>query len=95
MNILRRKLPAEKINETLVQRGIMLFAILLARSAIVLNAPVLSFTSICSPIFGMVGCLIPAAGLQSSCTAQIQRGVAVSDYRHRFAAVRISVLAFS
>lgn len=29
-------------------------------SAIVLNAPVLSFTSICSPIFGMVGCLIPA-----------------------------------
>ncbi|BFU63887.1 hypothetical protein THUN1657_05510 [Rodentibacter abscessus] len=28
--------------------------------AIVLNAPVLSFTSICSPIFGLVGCLIPA-----------------------------------
>jgi len=26
----------------------------------VLNAPVLSFTSICSPIFGLVGCLIPA-----------------------------------
>jgi hypothetical protein len=38
----------------------MFFAILLAWSAIVLNAPVLSFTSICSPIFGMVGCLIPA-----------------------------------
>ncbi|WP_410377012.1 hypothetical protein [Enterobacter sp. CPE_E423] len=60
MNILRRKIPAEKINENHVQRGIMLFAILLAWSAIVLNAPVLSFTSICSPIFGMVGCLIPA-----------------------------------
>ncbi|ENA9887665.1 septum formation protein [Escherichia coli] len=60
MNILRRKMPAEKINENLVQRGIMIFAILLAWSAIVLNAPVLSFTSICSPIFGMVGCLIPA-----------------------------------
>ena len=60
MNILRRKIPAEKINENLVQRGIMIFAILLAWSAIVLNAPVLSFTSICSPIFGMVGCLIPA-----------------------------------
>ncbi|OFJ71086.1 hypothetical protein HMPREF2851_08505 [Actinomyces sp. HMSC064C12] len=25
-----------------------------------LNAPVLSFASICSPIFGMIGCLIPA-----------------------------------
>lgn len=60
MNILRRKMPAKKINENLVQRGIMIFAILLAWSAIVLNAPVLSFTSICSPIFGMVGCLIPA-----------------------------------
>ena len=48
MNILRRKMPAEKINENLVQRGIMIFAILLAWSAIVLNAPVLSFTSICS-----------------------------------------------
>ena len=60
MNILRRKMPAEKINENLVQRGIMIFAILLAWSAIVRNAPVLSFTSICSPIFGMVGCLIPA-----------------------------------
>lgn len=60
MNILRRKMPAEKIKENLVQRGIMIFAILLAWSAIVLNAPVLSFTSICSPIFGMVGCLIPA-----------------------------------
>lgn len=58
MNVLRRKMPTEKINESTVQRGIMLFAILLAWSAIVLNAPVLSFTSICSPIFGMVGCLI-------------------------------------
>lgn len=73
MNILRRKMPAEKINENLVQRGIMIFAILLAWSAIVLNAPVLSFTSICSPIFGMVGCLIPGvAGLQSTSIAQIQ-----------------------
>lgn len=60
INLLRRKMPMEKINEKLVQRGIMIFAILLAWSAIVLNAPVLSFTSICSPIFGMVGCLIPA-----------------------------------
>ena len=60
MNILRRRMPAEKINEKWVLNGIMLFAILLAWSAIILNAPVLSFTSICSPIFGMVGCLIPA-----------------------------------
>lgn len=60
MNLLRRRMSADNINETLVQRGIMLFAIVLAWSAVALNAPVLSFTSICSPIFGLVGCLIPA-----------------------------------
>ncbi|MCT4708871.1 amino acid permease [Enterobacteriaceae bacterium H11S18] len=60
MNVLRRRMPAEKINDKLVQRGIMVFAIVLAWGAVALNAPVLSFTSICSPIFGLVGCLIPA-----------------------------------
>lgn len=60
MNILQRMMPAEQINKTLVKYGIMVFAVLLAWGAIILNAPVLSFTSICSPIFGMVGCLIPA-----------------------------------
>jgi serine transporter len=60
MNVLQRYLPANRINEKWVQKGIMVFAILLAWSAIILNAPVLSFTSICSPIFGLIGCLIPA-----------------------------------
>lgn len=60
MNVLSRMMPADKINEKWVQNGIMIFAVLLAWGAIILNAPVLSFTSICSPIFGMVGCLIPA-----------------------------------
>lgn len=60
MNLLQRKFPTRQFDEKYVQGGIMVFAILLAWSAIVLNAPVLSFTSICSPIFGMIGCLIPA-----------------------------------
>lgn len=60
MNLLRRKFPTRQFDEKYVQGGIMIFAILLAWSAIVLNAPVLSFTSICSPIFGLIGCLIPA-----------------------------------
>lgn len=60
MNLLARIMPEEKINQNYVQKGIMVAAILLAWGAIVLNAPVLSFTSICSPIFGLVGCLIPA-----------------------------------
>lgn len=60
MNLLARVMPEDKINQNYVQKGIMIAAILLAWGAIVLNAPVLSFTSICSPIFGLVGCLIPA-----------------------------------
>ena len=60
MNMLRRVVPEERINKSLVGYGIMIFTILLSWGAIVLNAPVLSFTSICSPIFGLVGCLIPA-----------------------------------
>ncbi|MDH2999520.1 hypothetical protein A1D23_05365 [Chelonobacter oris] len=60
MNLLLRKFSIDQINPQYVQKSIMVFAILLAWSAIVLNAPVLSFTSICSPIFGFVGCLIPA-----------------------------------
>lgn len=60
MNLLRRVMPDERINRDLVGKGIMVFTVMLSWGAIVLNAPVLSFTSICSPIFGMVGCLIPA-----------------------------------
>ncbi|OOF64241.1 aromatic amino acid transport family protein [Rodentibacter sp. Ppn85] len=60
INLLARIMPEDKINQNYVQKGIMIAAILLAWGAIVLNAPVLSFTSICSPIFGLVGCLIPA-----------------------------------
>lgn len=60
MNLLRRVMPENKINQTVVGYGIMVFTVLLSWGAIVLNAPVLSFTSICSPVFGLVGCLIPA-----------------------------------
>lgn len=60
MNCLKRIMPEEKINTTIVKYGILLFAILVSWGAIILNAPVLSFTSICSPVFGLIGCLIPA-----------------------------------
>ena len=53
-------MPEERINKGALKFGILIFAVLVSWGAIVLNAPVLSFTSICSPIFGLVGCLIPA-----------------------------------
>jgi serine transporter len=59
-NVLHRFMPDEKINKGLVAKGILLFAVLVSWGAIVLDAPVLSFTSVCSPIFGLIGCLIPA-----------------------------------
>jgi len=60
MNVLLRKYDESQINKELVNKSVTVFIILFAWLAIALNAPILSFTSICSPVFGMVGCLIPA-----------------------------------
>ncbi|AGH81502.1 transport system permease protein [Psychromonas sp. CNPT3] len=60
MNVLRRKFSEESINLKLMRRSVTIFIILLAWATTATNAPILSFTSICSPVFGLVGCLIPA-----------------------------------
>nr|WP_086004114.1 amino acid permease [Photobacterium sp. SKA34] len=60
MNILERKYKPEQINNDVVNKLITVFIIVIAWAAVALNLPILSFTSICSPIFGIVGCLIPA-----------------------------------
>ncbi|WP_318445768.1 SLC5/6 family protein [Photobacterium leiognathi] len=60
MNMLERKYAHEEINTELVNKLTTVFIILIAWTAVALNLPILSFTSICSPIFGIVGCLIPA-----------------------------------
>ncbi|PSV28037.1 hypothetical protein C9J40_19850 [Photobacterium sp. GB-72] len=60
MNMLERKYAHHDINTELVNKLTTVFIILIAWAAVALNLPILSFTSICSPIFGIVGCLIPA-----------------------------------
>lgn len=60
MNALLRKYDEKQIDKPLISKLVTVFIILLAWSAIAINAPILSFTSICSPVFGLVGCLIPA-----------------------------------
>ncbi|AGH81024.1 transport system permease protein [Psychromonas sp. CNPT3] len=60
MNVLRRYMDESKIDKKIMNKLITVFIILLSWLAIVLNAPILSFTSICSPVFGLVGCLIPS-----------------------------------
>lgn len=60
LNALRRKFSEQSINVAHLRRGVTVAIILMAWGAQVTNLPILSFTSICSPIFGLVGCLIPA-----------------------------------
>lgn len=60
LNILKRIYPSDRINQKRLSTYITLFIILLPWTVVVLDVPVLSFTSICSPVFGIVGCLIPA-----------------------------------
>jgi len=60
LNVLQRFLPEERINEKWIGFGIQSFTIILAWSVVSLNIPILYFTSISSPVFGLVGCLIPA-----------------------------------
>ncbi|MEI8055488.1 MAG: hypothetical protein WCH10_05785 [bacterium] len=60
MNLLSRVMPENNINKKVVALGVLLFTIIVPWGAIALNLPVLSYTLVCSPIFGLVGCLIPA-----------------------------------
>jgi serine transporter len=60
LNILGRFLPASRINRRWIDAGLRLFLILVAWGMVQQNVPVLHFTSLSSPIFGLVGCLIPA-----------------------------------
>ncbi|MDP8039005.1 MULTISPECIES: amino acid permease [Pasteurellaceae] len=60
MNVLLRKYKEEEINKPLIEKLVVAFIILICWGTIVTNFPILNFTSICSPIFGLVGCLIPA-----------------------------------
>ena len=60
MNLLRRFLPEERISANLVGWGILVFSVMIAWWAVLQNFQVLAFTSICSPIFALIGCLIPA-----------------------------------
>ncbi|WP_141920175.1 amino acid permease [Zymomonas mobilis] len=54
-----RWISSEKLQGNWLPYGVMAFAVLLAWGAVIVNLPVLSFTTFCSPIFGVIGCLIP------------------------------------
>lgn len=60
LNLLKRRYAEDRINRKQLSTAITLFIILLPWCAVIVNVPILDFTSICSPLFGVVGCLIPS-----------------------------------
>ena len=60
MNILKRIIPTERINQKAVNYGTLIFGILVSWGAIVLNIPVLRLLTYMGPIMGIIGCFIPA-----------------------------------
>ncbi|WP_040293803.1 amino acid permease [Acetonema longum] len=60
MNILHRIMPDEKINKSFVEYGILIFTVLMAWGAILLNFPLLKISLASASLIGFIGCLIPA-----------------------------------
>ena len=59
INIFIRKVPRNMFNTDMLSKIIIVFIVFLSWSSILLNLPIMWFTSICSPIFGIIGCFIP------------------------------------
>lgn len=59
MNILRRILPEERINKTMIKYGVFAVVILLPWYSILINFSIVKFIHILGPIYGLVNCLIP------------------------------------
>ncbi|MBR0559414.1 SLC5/6 family protein [Neokomagataea anthophila] len=76
-SIASKWLPEQRIQPNALATGIALLAVALAYGAIVANLPVLSFTAVCSPIFGLIGCLIPAWLVMKTPSLVRYRGVSL------------------
>lgn len=59
LNILRRFIPEERINKTILSYSILVFAILLAWGVISLNLPILLLLKYYGAIIALVACIIP------------------------------------
>ena len=51
--------PRQAVNQTKLSVGVLAFIVLLGWFATIVDFPILYFTSICSPIFAIIGCFIP------------------------------------
>lgn len=75
INTFMKNTPREQINMKRLSIFTIAFIILVSWAAAVFNFPILYFTSICSPIFGIVGCFIPVLLVYKSEQLRQYRGV--------------------
>ncbi|RKZ06411.1 hypothetical protein DRQ25_13960 [Candidatus Fermentibacteria bacterium] len=59
VHLFMKTTPREDVNMNRLSKIIIIFTVLVAWFATIINFPILYFTSICSPIFGIIGCFIP------------------------------------
>ncbi|ERT62578.1 serine transporter [Megasphaera vaginalis (ex Srinivasan et al. 2021)] len=59
MNVLLRYVKEESVNKKMIKYGISVFCVCVSWGAIALNAPALTFTTLLSPLMGVLGCLMP------------------------------------
>jgi len=59
MNLFLGDRPRESVNMAKISAGVVGLIVLLGWTATIVDFPILYFTSICSPIFAIIGCFIP------------------------------------
>ena len=59
MNVLLRYVKEESVNKKMIKYGISVFCVCVSWGAIAPNAPALTFTTLLSPLMGVLGCLMP------------------------------------
>ena len=59
LNLFAKDKPRDSVNMTRVSAGVVGLIVLLGWTATIVDFPILYFTSICSPIFAVIGCFIP------------------------------------
>jgi serine transporter len=77
VNTFYKNTPREEINMKKLTRIIIVFIVLVASTAVIINFPILDFTSICSPIFAIIGCFIPVLLVFKSDKLKKYRGATV------------------
>ena len=74
INLFYKNKPREQINMKRLSLMVIIFTVFVAWAAAILNFPILYFTSICSPIFGIIGCFIPVILVYKSDSLRKYRG---------------------